>query len=190
MDGEGVFIDPDNNNFEVTFIDFNEISGGNGRDILIGDRPDAATNHDLIDGGEGRDLLIGLSETDILFGGGGRDLLLGGNGDDHLEGGHGRDVLKGGQGNDKLLGGRGRDLLFGGSGQDLFGLETGAGVDRIVDYRDGVDTLGLTGGLSFEDLTITRFGFGGTLIRAGSDRLAVVLGTRPALIDGSDFTVV
>ena len=66
-----------------------EILGGNGDDVLVGDR-----DADWLLGGDGMDLLIGGAGHDRLNGGPGDDVLWGGLGHDHLHGGDGADVFE------------------------------------------------------------------------------------------------
>lgn len=66
----------------------NEITGGNGKDNLVG-----TEDRDLISGGNGQDTLTGLDGDDSLNGGNGLDLLIGGNGNDVLNGGNGKDTF-------------------------------------------------------------------------------------------------
>ena len=79
-----------------------------------------------------------------------------------LYGGLGHDHLFGGKGDDILDGGTGRDTLDGGTGIDTFTLRRGDGgltletADVITDFEDGVDVLGLTEGLNYQDLSITQ----------------------------------
>ncbi|MEM6614343.1 MAG: hypothetical protein AAF652_19260 [Cyanobacteria bacterium P01_C01_bin.72] len=46
-------------------------------------------------------------------------------------------------------------MITGNGGADIFVLESTAGTDTIKDFRDGVDTFGLTN-LGFNDLNITN----------------------------------
>ncbi len=162
------------------------INGGNGADTIFGE-----ANNDSINGGIGNDDIIGGSGNDTIAGGDGRDTLIGDLGDDLLNGGAGQDSLLGGDGNDTLIGGIGQDSLLGNSGNDLFVLTTGQGKDTIIDYEDGVDTFGLTEGLSFGQLEITQIG-GDTRIRidATNDVLAILNNVDSSLIGAEDFTFV
>jgi Ca2+-binding RTX toxin-like protein len=97
-------------------------------------------------GGEGDDVLVG----DRGLGGGGNDVLMvrsgaGDSGDDvlrcfprdtpcHLDGGPGDDLLTGGASRDRLFGRRGNDVLRGGAGPD--DLRGGSGTDRLVSRED------------------------------------------------------
>ena len=119
--------------------------------------------------------------------------LLNGDGDN--------DVLIGGTGNDTIDGGTGSDTLTGFTGNDTFVVAAGNGTDLILDFEDGVDAIGLAGGLTFADLTIVQ----GTsedptslesqnhaLIRVASSNelLASVAFTSVSAIDTSDFTTI
>ncbi|WP_216910951.1 calcium-binding protein [Synechococcus sp. CCY 0621] len=141
-----------------------------GKDWLYGDN-----GNDFLDGGEGRDFLYGGNGDDELRGGKGRDDMYGENGNDLLIGGCGPDLMDGGRGDDVLFGGNSPDTYTGGLGRDVFvlGLPGGGGGhgggggienllapmaeeedegDVVTDFRQGVDHLALTGGLTFGDL--------------------------------------
>jgi len=103
------------------------LAGGAGDDRLAGERGD-----DTLRGDGGADRLLGGSGADRLFGGAGGDLLRGEGGADRLEGGAGADILAGGAGDDTLVGQ---------GGPDVFVLAPGGGVDRVLDFQPGQDTL-------------------------------------------------
>ena len=86
----------------------NEIYGGSGNDVLIG--------NGFLFGGAGDDTLIGSGS---LSGGDGNDLLIAGDEDTLLDGGPGDDTLIGGAGADTLIGGDGNNVMIG-STQDIF----------------------------------------------------------------------
>lgn len=68
------------------------VTGGSGNDILIGNGLD-----NVLNGGTGNDVLVGLGGHDTLMAGGtGRNILIGGDGADHLIGAAGDDLLIGG----------------------------------------------------------------------------------------------
>jgi hypothetical protein len=67
------------------------ITGGNGDDVLVGDAFD-----NVISGGNGDDVLLGMAGNDTLNGNIGRDLLFGGSGADLIRGSNGEDILIGG----------------------------------------------------------------------------------------------
>jgi len=129
------------------------IFGFGGHDILSGNLGD-----DEIWGGVGNDRLHGQDGNDQLYGEAGNDQLYGGNGNDTLWGGVGNDLLLGGAGSDRLIGGAGNDVLTGAVGADVFVLEASMGTDIIRDFRLGQDQIGLAGGLSLGQLSITQNG--------------------------------
>ncbi|MGB7275964.1 MAG: DUF4347 domain-containing protein [Geitlerinemataceae cyanobacterium] len=142
--------------------------GGLGNDFAFGD-----LGNDSIEGGEGNDTLVGSNGipgspndgNDTLVGGNGDDLMFGNEQDDILGAGGGNDVVFGGQGNDAIAGEAGDDVLYGdlgddlisgGVGADVFVVAANTGTDTIVDFEVGVDVLGLAGGLTFEQLSVTQ----------------------------------
>ena len=170
--------------------------------------------------------MLGEAGNDNLRGGGGNDVLLGGEGNDKLKGNNGNDFLNGGLGNDTLKGGRGDDLLFGGegidqlrgnAGADIFvlardnaaqgsSLVSDSGGDRILDFQEGTDTIGLINGLTFSALEIveeTRFVgsqepissgvipvsmlTGNTLIQFEGQTLATVVDVLPTVLTAANF---
>ncbi|WP_190761265.1 FG-GAP-like repeat-containing protein [Microcoleus sp. FACHB-68] len=157
------------------------LHGGKDSDILSGN-----TGDDIVCGDMGSDNLAGNEGNDLLFGNAGSDNLNGGEGNDSLHGGKDDDTLTGGNGNDILNGDMGNDTLIGGAGSDLFVLKSGAGSDTITDFIDGEDLLGLSAGLTFENLTIIA-GNNATLISAGDELLATLNGLQPGLITVNDF---
>jgi hypothetical protein len=156
-------------------------NGGNGNDTLTGT--------------SGRDELNGENGNDTLNGGNGSDTLNGGNGDDILLGQVSNDILVGDNGDDLLNGGQGNDILTGGSGSDRFVLAVNAGSDTITDFKDGDDRIGLSGGLLFEQLTITQgtdTNSVDTLIRftSSNELLATLTGVTASTITTADFVTV
>ncbi len=138
------------------------INGGKSDDRLYGEDGD-----DTLNGDNGDDTLYGGAGSDELDGGAGNDRLEGGEGNlDFLAGGAGEDRLFGNGGNDRLEGGTGADRLHGGEGADEFMFRRGDGVDVILDFDDGIDTILFlaqtqasagteTKFLSFSNLTLT-----------------------------------
>ncbi|WP_013325558.1 beta strand repeat-containing protein [Gloeothece verrucosa] len=175
------------------------LNGGNEDDTITGGAGDDYINgsngKDLLYGLAGNDTLMGGNGTDTLYGGAGNDLLSGddndstGSGKDILYGGVGNDTLNGGNGADDLTGGQGNDLLIGGNGADNFIFSIGDGTDTITDFQDGIDKIGLSGGLSFGQLTITASG-SNTLVKFGSETLASLTGINSSLITSADFVVI
>jgi 2',3'-cyclic-nucleotide 2'-phosphodiesterase (5'-nucleotidase family) len=140
------------------------------------------------------DVINGQGGDDIIYGVGGNNILRGGEGNDRLYGGAGNDILVGGEGNDWLDGGAGDDILIGGEGRDIFVIAPRPGVDTIVDFEDGIDLIGLSGGLAFSQLSITQ-GTGDTsadtLISDSSNTvLAILRGVEATAITSSDFLLV
>ncbi|GET35439.1 L-sorbosone dehydrogenase [Microseira wollei NIES-4236] len=177
------------------------LMGGAGNDALFGGK-----NEDILIGNQGRDLLFGDDGADTVFGGQdddylsgnqGNDVLSGDKGNDSLRGGKGDDLLTGLEGNDILIGDFGRDTLIGGAGEDTLVLRTdtavndAASADIIREFNNGLDRIGLTGGLTAADIALEPGslgpGMGDTLIkiRASGAILAWVEGVLPNQI-GSD----
>ncbi|WP_275974151.1 cadherin-like domain-containing protein [Argonema galeatum] len=127
----------------------------------------------------------GGNGKDTLTGGLGRDTLSGGNGDDILNGGAGGDTLRGDNGNDTLIGGTGRDTVTGGNGNDIFVIAAGSGTDTFTDFKKGTDVVGLSGGLSFGQLS-----FSGNQILAGGETLANLTGIDTTTLTQSNFITI
>ncbi|KMW70692.1 DUF4347 domain-containing protein [Limnoraphis robusta] len=159
------------------------LCGNDGNDTLFGDiigLEDLSENvdfQDQVDGGRG---------DDLLFGNGGDDLLCGGEGNDTLYGGRGDDTLVGGDGDDRLFGDIGNDTLYGDLGRDGFILSSNSGTNRILDFTNGEDYLGLIGGLTFSDLTIET-GENQTLIFVETKLIAQLIGVQVNSITAEDF---
>ena len=134
---------------------------------------------DIITGNGGDDTLSGNKGNDIISGGSANDLLLGGKGDDNLSGG---------EGNDTLIGAAGADLLISGAGRDVFVLGVGAGTDTLIDFQKGQDLIGLSGGLSFNQLRVTPGDFITTIeIASNGEVLASIPGLSSSPLTASDF---
>ena len=84
----------------------------------------------VISGGNGKDTLVGTMANEILLGGNGKDELLGGSGNDELDGGNGKDILVGEAGNDVLTGGLAQDWF-------VFDNTRQTGNDIITDFTQG-----------------------------------------------------
>jgi Ca2+-binding RTX toxin-like protein len=168
--------------------DGNDIAFGNeGADLIFG-----FFGNDTLSGGQDNDSLDGGEGNDLLFGDDGNDVLLGGDGNDKLDGGNGNDILNGGAGDDFLNGGAGDDTLIGGEGNDVFLLNPSLGGDIIImDFHKGEDLIGLTSGLSFNQLSISSSN-NETLITVTDTNqlLAKLKGVTPGMLTASDFTEV
>ncbi|MEM6256217.1 MAG: Ig-like domain-containing protein [Cyanobacteria bacterium P01_D01_bin.156] len=155
------------------------ILGGLGDDILRGDANSSSPQgnspggNDFIDGGEGNDRIGGKAGNDILLGGTGNDKIWGDDGDD---------VLFGGLGNDQLTG----DDFSGGQGSDLFVLTAGHGTDTIQDFELGIDFIGLTGELTFDDLSLGKSGQN-TTISFGNEVLATLKNVEASSLTKASF---
>ncbi|MEG4147553.1 Ig-like domain-containing protein [Microcoleus sp. Pol12B5] len=145
--------------------------GGSGKDTLTG-----TAGNDSLNGGNGNDSLIGNA---------GNDTLIGGNGTDFLVGSAGNDLLNGDHGDDTLRGGLGTDTLTGGNGKDIFVFAAIEGIDTISDFKLGTDKIGLTGGLTFGNLS-----FSGNQILMGSEVLAVLTGVNTNTLTASTFVAI
>lgn len=170
------------------------LNGGNGQDLAI-----AMTGNDTLNGDEGDDFLVGMTGDDHLNGDDGEDYLNGGVGDDILRGGADPDILLGQDGNDTLYGDAGDDLLKGGAGinylhgnggADIFSLKLGLGQDFIVDFENGIDLIGITESMSFDELHIVyMIEDGATVIQDKNSNqvLAILEGIEEDLIGEEDF---
>ncbi len=174
--------------------------GGRGNDTIIAGKNDTLFGNkgaDLLNGGDDDDMLYGgrnddtvngNSGNDQLWGNRGADLLNGGDDDDMLYGGRNDDTLNGDAGDDKLWGNWGDDLLRGGEGRDTFVLDKSrknSGIDTIEDFQTGVDLIGLSGGLTFDDLSFSQ-----SNILHKNQILAILSGLDATSLTEADFIVV
>ncbi|MBD1887179.1 DUF2974 domain-containing protein [Microcoleus vaginatus] len=137
---------------------------------------------DIISGNGGNDILSGNKGNDIISGGIGNDQLLGGKGDDNLSGG---------EGDDTLIGAGGTDLLIGGAGRDVLVLGVGGGTDTLVDFQKGQDLIGLSGGLSFNQLRVTEGDFSTTIeIARNGELLASIPSILSSPLTATDFIAI
>ena len=153
--------------------------------VAVGTVQNGGTGHDTLTGNDGNDILIGGTGEDTLIGNAGDDTLIGGNGTDLLLGNAGDDLLYGGNGTDTLRGGLGNDTLTGGNGGDVFVFASGEGTDTITDFKLSNDKIGLTGGLTFENLS-----FSGNKIIFDTQVLAVLTGVNTNTLTASNFLTV
>jgi len=167
------------------------IDGSGQDDLLIGTPDD-----DDIRGRAGNDELRGEQGNDLLVGGQNDDTLIGGVDNDILFGGPGNDFFDGGAGDDIIRGGLGQDLMLGGDGADIFVLSTNGAVDSRIDadailtFEVGIDSIGLTDGLTEADLELQQLGTN-TLIRLASNGqyLGHVNRVEVAVLEGSFLSV-
>ena len=158
------------------------ILGGDGDDILRGDG-----NSRSAQTGEagGDDLIYGGADSDRIGGKSGNDRLFGDDGNDRIWGDDGNDIIRGGKGNDILTG----DNFSGGQGIDTFVLAIGEGTDTITDFEVGTDLIGLAGGLSFGQISISQQ-HNQTAIAAADETLAVLQGVSASVLGENSFIVV
>ncbi|MEG4805275.1 Ig-like domain-containing protein [Microcoleus sp. ARI1-B5] len=131
--------------------------------------------------------LSGGNGDDLLNGTAGNDSLSGGNGQDTLNGSAGNDTLNGGNGADNLTGGTGNDILTGGNGPDTFIFAALDGTDTITDFKDGVDYIGLSGGLTFGQLS---FSGSNIIITSTNKIMATLTGINTTTLTSADFLTV
>ena len=139
----------------------------------------------------GEDIIIGNGGNDTLSGNGGNDIISGGLGNDLLFGGKGDDNLSGGEGDDTLIGGLGADLLISGAGRDVLVLRAGAGTATIVDFQQDQDLIGLSRGLTFNQLILNQGEVSTTIeIASNGQILANIPGLRRSPLTASDFITI
>ncbi len=158
--------------------------GGNGEDLMLG-----SGGNDTLFGELGDDTLSGDGGDDLIYAGQGNDLIDGGKGNDSIYGDQGNDTLLGSEGNDILFGGLGNDSLIGGLGNDIFVVGNSLGLDIISDFVKGQDVLGLSGGLSFNQLEISQSN-NNALIKVNGIAIASLTGVNASLIGANDFRTV
>ncbi|MEA5497023.1 calcium-binding protein [Limnoraphis robusta Tam1] len=154
-----LLLEGDDTAYGAAFAD-DLIIGNQGEDVIYG-----SGGQDSLFGGQDRDLMSGDIGNDSIFGNRDNDALIGGEGDDLMFGGQGNDFISGSLGNDTLSGDQGRDFISGRDfftdfGNKLYILEVESNAqdindaDLITNFLTGTDQLGLTGGLTEEDLTL------------------------------------
>ena len=161
---------------DTNFVLTNSQLTGVGTDTLV------SIEGAAINGGKSANKIdaSGFTKFAYLYGRGGNDTLLGGSANDFIKAGTGDDLIDGGAGSDRL---------YGEAGRDTFVISSVKGKDTIFDFEDGVDTLGLSNGLTFSNLSITNDG-NNTNILEGNKTLATLIGVDSSLINQNDFTSV
>nr|MDJ0846717.1 putative Ig domain-containing protein [Crocosphaera sp.] len=101
----------------------------------------------------------------------------------------GNPIIMGTDSGEYLLGLAGNDTRTGLAGNDIFVLESDQGTDIITDFELGVDTIGLTGDLTYSSLTLTGMG-DDTVISFNSQSLAILQGVTITALDSNDFLAV
>ncbi|WP_425459727.1 hypothetical protein [Hankyongella ginsenosidimutans] len=147
-----------------TYIDVENLSGTDLRDILIGD-----SGANSLFGNGGDDRLEGWEGNDFLYGGEGNDQLLGGNNTDLLDGGNGNDILGGGASNDTLTGGAGNDSLDGGTGRDTASFAGDLSNFDIAQVGTSIVVTDLTGTEGVDTVSnVEQFAFAGVVYSVNS----------------------
>ena len=174
-------------------VNFENIHGGGGNDNISGDN-----NANILTGSNGADNISGYGGNDIL-GGHNASVSDGDDDNDILYGGAGNDILYGTAGANMMDGGTGQDNMTGGNGNDTFIIRSGDGgsaltdADIIMDFQDGTDVIGLSGGLNFDDLTINQ-GSGSnsshSIISYGNQFLVILKNINKSSLSVGDFTTV
>ncbi len=153
------------------------------------------TEPETLIGGDGNDTIAAFDYDDVIFGQRGDNLLFGNKGNDRIYSRDGDDTLFGGQDNDLLIGGPGNtvlsgdfgnDTLSGGGGHNLFILRQDSSHDVITDFNPDRDRLGLSHGLTPEDLTWTQQG-NHTLIHVNGRAIATLQHTAANLLKPSQM---
>ncbi len=101
----------------------------------------------------------------------------------------GLDAISGKGDDGCLCGDAGDGILWGGSGSDTFELKIGDGTDKVGNFQIGEDFLGLTGGLSFGQLSITQDG-NDAFISFKDDSLAILTGVNASDLTAASFTTI
>ncbi len=137
-------------------LDVSELFGFEGGKLLIFDVQAHSLNggpiagEDLVQGGQLAYLVAPEVGTE------GNDDLIGTDLSETVEGLGGSDMIRAGAGDDIVYGGSGNDMMVGGEGSDIFMIAPDSGIDIIFDFEDGIDFIGLSDGLTFDDLMVVQ----------------------------------
>lgn len=139
--GRGTLNGDDDVDITIAGADRWTLDGGIGNDVLDGSgapqlRAYGREGSDRITGGAGRDYLVG--DEGEAASADGNDTVVGGDGDDSVTAGGGNDRLLGGAGDDYLRAGGGRDQVFGGADSDWMPAESTADGADVV--RGGTES--------------------------------------------------
>ncbi|MGJ3254587.1 MAG: GDSL-type esterase/lipase family protein [Elainellaceae cyanobacterium] len=134
----------------------------------------------------GYDKIADVWFNSILAATSGTDTLTG---IEHVVGSDYNDTLIGDIGNNILRGGRGNDVMFGNFGNDMFVFAPNEGTDIITDFTIGQDFVGLTGGLSLNQVSIVQSATN-TLLNAGGNLFAVLNNVQASTLTSSSFVAV
>ncbi|MCC5665138.1 VWA domain-containing protein [Nostoc sp. CHAB 5784] len=148
--GDDTLTDLEGNNTFYTGEDNNVVTAGSGNDVIY-----AGSGRDIIDAGNGKNQIYAVEGNNLIGTGSGNDIVYAGSGSDWIFTGARDDVIYATEGNNLIAAGTGDNLVYSGSGRDLFVLVSGAG-STTIDQFQSYDHLGLIGGLSFDQLSITK----------------------------------
>ena len=157
------------------------LDAGNGQDIIT-----AGGGNDIITAGSGFDKIDAGDGDDTIDGGADEEVIDAGNGDDLINGNIGIDTLSGEAGNDTLIGGGGDDFLTGNDGNDVFVLDFQGGTNSIQDFDLSQDIIGLSDGITFDQLNIT--GADNSFIIFQSQTIGIVTNTSAESLNIDNFT--
>ncbi|NER96177.1 MAG: calcium-binding protein [Symploca sp. SIO1B1] len=168
----------------------NTITVGNGDNLIYG-----GANVDIINAGNGNNEIFAGEGDNLIIVGDGNNLIYGGAGKDRIVTGAGDDIIRAAGGNNYIDAGAGNNTIYSGSNNDQFVLTSGSGASQIIQFDVGKDLLGLTEGLTFEQLSITQGSNGNEFFTeisiAGSNDLLTTLNWVQAdAITASSFTAV
>jgi len=168
--GGGDLIDGGNSRDTVAYNDPDAAKGANGQGVTVDltqgkglggiATGDTLVNIESVVGSVLNDVITGDGGQNTLNGQDGSDTLNGMAGDDTLRGDIGNDVLSGGAGNDVLNGGAGNDTMRGGTGEDLYLVD--ASGDQVMEASgEGIDAvnsaISYTLGSNVENLTLLPY---------------------------------
>lgn len=117
------------------------------------------------------------------------DIIYGGQSSNKISGKSGNNKIWGTDGDDLLWGDLGHGLLNIGKGDDTFVLTVGEGTDIIRDFNSVEDFIGLSGRLTFGQLSMTQHGQH-TLISYEDETLAILTGVNASALTEQCFTLV
>jgi Ca2+-binding RTX toxin-like protein len=132
-----------------------------------------STEGGMLRGGLAPDTLTGEAGPTVLEGGGGDDDLTDTEGNNVFSGGEGEDEMTGGAGNDLFVGGAGNDTAHTGDGYNVIAYNQGGGMDTVYSGAGASNTLSLGGGLSYDDLSLSRDGNDLLVNTGGDNRIAL-----------------
>jgi Ca2+-binding RTX toxin-like protein len=212
-DGDDTIVSGDGDDIVNGGAGNDDIKAGDGNNLVYGGAGDdflkAGCGDDVFYGGDGNDRIFAGDGVNTIFAGAGDDLIHGGMNADQIQAGAGADRIFAGAGDNVILAGEGDDIIhvgYGknwinagagndtirlGDGEAIVLLAVGNGLDTITNFQLGHTTLGLSGGLSFADLSISRTR-GGTLIEiaATGEDLARLTGIRADSLTADSFAIV